>query len=239
MKNLPYSFYFIFLFHLTLIHSQEWKNIKTYKKETGNTILIEGSWLKKDRKNQTKTWQNANQFNLQEQTSNLKYKTISEKRDFYLWFDQVRKKQGHEVKWIGIATIAANQLSHVENNFIKIFIVRNKEVVQFSQNGSEAVFAYAFPEMKKVYNKTSPLKGVEAQIWDNKYGLIEQCEILEPLYQKLSQKALHKLERMAKGKGVFKFGVHKKLQFIGEIDNCNTRFKHGINILLPYYLDRD
>lgn len=219
--------------------TQEWKNLNTYQKETGNSTLNEGCWIKKDRKDQTKVWKLANEFNLNIKNGNLKYKSISEKRDFYLWFDQEIKKRGNEINWIGIANIAANQLSKFDNFFIRLFIVRNKELNQFVNNGSEVVFSFAFPQLKEVYFSNQILTGKEATIWDQNYGLKEQCEILEPLYDNLSEKALKKLERIAKGKGIYSIGISRDLRYNGKIDDCKLRYEHGLNKLLPNYLNNN
>lgn len=80
--------------------------------------------------------------------------------------------------------------------------------------------------------------GEEARNLSLKTGLQEQCEILEPLYTKLSDKAIFRLSKMAKGKGIFKLGVPKALRFEGPIKNCENRFNHAVNKLLPYYLDK-
>jgi hypothetical protein len=107
-----------------------------------------------------------------------------------------------------------------------------------SNEGSEKVFAFAFPQLKKVYFSNEIIIGKNAENWDTKYGEREQCEILEPLYRNLSKKAIKKLERMAKGKGIFHFGVPKKLKYEGKIDDCQSRFDHGIRKLLPFYSDK-
>lgn len=78
--------------------------------------------------------------------------------------------------------------------------------------------------------------GEKAKDWDLNYGKKEQCEILEPLYQKLSNKAILRLQKMAKGKGIFNFAVPNELKLNGDIRNCQARFEHGKNKLLPYYL---
>ncbi len=98
--------------------SQEWNNLKSYQKETGFTLLQEGCWIKGDRKQQTLVWKQANLFNLSIENGNQKYQSISQIRDFYLWFDVERKKQGHEIKGVGIAAIAAKQLSKLDSGII-------------------------------------------------------------------------------------------------------------------------
>ena len=219
-------------------YAQEWNNLRAYKIETGNQTLRNGCWLKKDRKKQTEVWNKANVFNLSIKKGNLKYKSISQIRDFYTWFDTEIKKKGHEVRGVGIASIAANQLSKMDNFFIRFFIVRNKEIVLFANNGSNKVFEFAFPLLNEIFFSKEVLKGEKAKLWGIKHGKIEQCEILEPLYQKLSFNALYRLEKMAKGKGVFNLAVPNELKYEGKIDNCQTRFEHGKNKLLPYYLKK-
>ena len=218
------------------MYSQEWKSLRKYKKETGNNFLQDGDWLKKDRKHCTNVWKEANIFNLTQLKGNLKYKSISEIRDFYDWFDAAIKEKGHEINGVGIAEIAANQLSNIDNRFIRIFIVRNKEIVEFANEGSKKVFEFAFPILADVYFLNEILIGEKAKDWDLNYGKKEQCEILEPLYRKLSNKAILRLQKMAKGKGIFNFAVPNELKFNGDIRNCYARFEHGKNKLLPYYL---
>ncbi len=240
MKNVHLNFRIIQVILILFVSShalaQEWESLRSYQRETGNSILTEGSWLKKDRIHQTEIWNLANRYNLISEYGEKKYKTISQKRDFYLWFDKEIKNQGHEINWAGIASIAAGQLSYLDKGFIRVFIIRNNELVEFSHEGSEKVFAFAFPKFKKIYFSKNEIKGKDAELWDQKYGMDEQCKILEPLYNNLSDKALNKLEKMAKGKGVFIFGVPKELRFVGKIDDCQLRVEHGKKKLLPYYI---
>lgn len=226
----------LFLFSLSIVNAQEHRNLKSYFKETGNSYLGDGFWLKKDRKRQNEVWKKANVFNLSVENGSTKYETISQIRDFYQWFDVEREKLGCEIKWIGIAAIAAGQLSKLDDGFIRLVLVRNKEVVRFANDGSRLVFEFAFPLLKEVYYSKEIIKGKEADNWDLEYGQIEQCNILDPLYKKLSPDALHKLDRMACGKGLYRLGVPKELKYSGSIEDCQTRFEHGINIMIPFYL---
>jgi hypothetical protein len=229
----------LFLLDTDLIRAQEWKSLKSYQKETGHAFLKEGCWLKKDRKQQNEVWKKANLYNLTTQNGNLKYKTISEIRDFYLWFDIEREKQGHQIKWIGIAEIVARQLSNFDSGFICFFIVRNKEVVEFANQGCFKVFEFAFPQLQNVYFSKEAIKGKTAEDWDLDYGTKEQCLVLEPLYQKLSPKALWKLDRIAKGKGIFMFAVPNELRYVGSIEDCQARFEHGMKIHLINLTDKN
>ncbi len=225
-------------FYANQAFSQEWKSLKSYQKETGETLLQKGCWLKRDRKHQTKVWKQANLYNLTIVTGNQKYQSISQIRDFYLWFDADRKKQGHEILGVGIAAIAAKQLSKLDSGFIRFFVVRNQEIVEFANEGSHKVFEFGFPLMKNVYFSDELITGKNAKNWSLKYGKIEQCDILQPLYKQLSTKALSRLAKMARGKGIFNLGVPKRLKFVGNIEDCQTRFEHGLYKLKPYYLQR-
>lgn len=217
--------------------AQEWKNLRSYKKETGYSSLQDGCWLKKDRKKQKEVWEQANLYNLSVKSGNLKYQTISQIRDFYLWFDFERKKEGHEIVAVRVAAVVADQLSKLDNGFIRFFIVRDQEVVKFINEGSDLVFEFAFPLLKEVYYSEKLIIGEEAKEWSLKNGKIEQCQILEPMYKSLSPKAIHKLTRMAEGKGIYSLGVPKSLRYVGNIEDCQTRFEHAINKILPYYIN--
>lgn len=226
---------FIVLVSTNRALSQEWNSLKSYQAETKETVLQQGCWLRKDRTNCTVTWCEANKYNLNAENGSGKYKTICQKRDFYKWFDAERKRKGHEIKWIGYAVIAANQLSMLDNGFICFFLVRDHEVVNFANEGAEKVFTFAFSQLKPIYFSNEIIIGKDAENWDVNYGTTEQCVILEPLYQHLSPKASRKLERMAKGKGIYRLGVPEKIKYEGDIDDCNARFLHGIHKLQTYY----
>jgi hypothetical protein len=226
----------VFLMSLNLASAQEQRNLKSYCKETGNSFLQDGCWMKTDRRRQNEAWKKANLYNLSIVNGNTKYITICQIRDFYAWFDSEREKLGHEIKWIGIAALAASQLSKLDNGFIRLFVLRNKEIVKFANEGSKKVLEFAYPLLKKVYFSNEIIKGKDAENWDLEYGMTEQCIILDPLYKKLSQRALCKLDRMASGKGLFKLEVPKELKYFGRIEDCEARFEHGINQMIPYYL---
>lgn len=228
----------ILIINTTPAFAQEWKNLKSYQKERKELILADGCWLKKDRINKTSVWSQANTYNLNIKEGNKKYQTISKIRDFYLWFDQERVKQGHEIKWIGIAAIATAELSNLDNFFIRVFILRNKEIVKFGRQGSEKVFDYAFPKLKEIYFSNELVTGKDAENWDKAHGRKEQCEILDSLYGELSEKGFNKLERMANGHGIFSFGVPKSLRFEGNLHDCEARIEHGISKILPVYLNK-
>lgn len=239
LRNLTVTATVLLFLHSQVTFSQEWKSLKDYKKKTGLTVLQNGCWLKKDRNRNTETWKQANKHNLSIDNGNLKYKTICQVRDFYLWFDDEREKLGHEINAVGVAAVVAGQLSYFDNFFIRTFIIRNKEVIWFGNEGSKRVLAFAFPLLKKVYFSKKKLTGQEARDWSIKNGKIEQCQIIESIYKQLSPKAIRKLERMAKGKGIYNLGVKKELKFEGDIRDCKARYEHAFSKVNAYYLNKN
>jgi hypothetical protein len=237
------SFYILLLIFFNLSHqfsfSQEWKNLSTYKKVTGHVKLENGNWLKKDRIKNTVVWSLANQYNLTIENGNLKYQSISEIRDFYSWFDTERKKQGHDVIAFGVAALVAGQLSNFDNFFVRTIVVSNKDVVYFGNEGSKRVLAYFYPLIKEIYFSKKTLKGQAAKDWDIYIGQIEQCEIVEPIYNELPTKAINKLERMAKGKRIYRLKVKKELRYVGDIKDCKARYNHAFTKLYAFYLDQE
>lgn len=217
-------------------YAQEWKSLKVYKKETDQDNLANGNWLKKDRKRNTRVWQAANAFNISNKQANLKYTNIHQIRDFYRWFDEDRKEKKHETNWVGIAAIAADNLSKLDNVFVKIFVTNNKEIQAFAKNGSRKVFDFAIPELKKIYGLENPIVGNEAEKWDYKYGKIEQCDILSSIYNNLSEKAINKLQKMAEGRGVYSLVIPKELRYKGNLKSCETRYEYSVSKLLKFYL---
>jgi hypothetical protein len=237
IKSRKVAILFFLLVYTTFAFSQEWKNSRVYKNTTGEIVLQDGAWFKKDRKRNTEIWKQANVHNLSLTHGNLNYRSICQIRDFYLWFDEERKNLGHEINGVGVAAVVAGQLSKLDNFFIRVFIVRNKEVVWFGNQGSKKVLEFAFPLLQEVYFSSKLLQNQEAKDWDIRNGKIEQCQIVEAIYDQLSPKAIHKLERMAEGKGIFNLGVKKELKFEGDIRDCKARYAHAFSKLYAYYLD--
>lgn len=218
--------------------AQEYRSLKVFQKETNLIDLPEGAWLKKDRRKKTKIWQEANKYNLLQENDVIKYRSISQIRDFYLWFDSERQGMGHEVKAAGIAGIVAGQLSLLDNWWISNFIITNKEVHQFANEGSQKVLQYAFPLLKEVYLFSTTLEGDASKNWDILYATNEQCVALESLYQSLSPRTIKTLDRMAKGKGIYCLGVPKALRFEGEVMDCQSRANHAMTKVAEYYENR-
>lgn len=232
-KSILHCFILIFLFSNT--QAQEWKNIRQFRKRTGKLELDSGAWLKQDRKKNSKTWQAANLYNLKQEGGYTQYKNIRQIRDFYKWFDAERKKIGHETTMAGVAAIVANQLSYLENWFIRKLIVNDKYIIHFGQQGSHDVIRYFFPYFRELIMTTQPIRGEAAKQWDYEKAKEEQCNIVEKIYLQTPPKSVKKLQRMAKGKGIFRFGVPSCLKYEGEILDCKARYEHAFLKLRTYY----
>lgn len=229
-------FLLIFTFIISIAATaQEWKNLKSYKKATGQTVLKQGNWLKKDRKRNTEQWQNANKFHLKQENGYDAYTTIQQRRDFYKWFDTWRKQKGHEFQWAGIAAIVSGQFANTENWFVATFVIRNADLLEFAQQGNQAVFNDVYSGLYNVYLLDSLITGEAAANLDNSYSYREQCVIIDKLYEQQDKKVVKKLSKMAKGKGIFRFVVPKSIRFQGDIANCEDRYRHGKDILPLYY----
>lgn len=224
---------FLLVVNTHIATAQEYKSLKQYRKETGNAALAAGCWLTKDREQNTATWQKANTYNLSLPNGHQKYKTISQVRDFYLWFDEERKKQGHEIKWFGVTAIVENQFSKLDSWLVRTFIVPNKEVQNFAHEGSMKVFEYSFPQMANVLVSRELIQGKTAEQWDLEHGTDEQCTVLEPLYGKLSAQGFKKLERIAKRKGLYGLFIPKELEYEGNLADCHVRVEYGLKKLIP------
>lgn len=237
IKKSPLILSFLWLMGMQNAVAQEWKDLRGYTKSTGRNVLQEGCWLQKDRIENTATWKQANKYNLGLINGHFKYTSIRQIRDFYRWFDQERKIVGIDQDVVGIMAIVAGQLSYFDNGFIRHVMVRNKEVIWFGNEGSRKVLAYAFPFLKQMYEP----QNIPDQIRSKKDALlflkIEQCQIVEMLYQELSPQAIKKLTRIAQGRGMYGLGVKKELKFEGDITDCEVRYAHVLSKLYPYYLN--
>ncbi len=224
----------IVLFSLIELSAQEWKNLRTYKNVTGKEVLEAGHWLKKDRKQNTEIWKNANAFHLSNLNSDI-YKTIKERRDFYKWFDEWRLEKGHEIEWVGVAAIVAGQFANTESWFVQKLVIRNQDIIDFAAKGNQTILNDVFPELRKVFLSDTLLLNEAAKDWDKTYGYREQCIVIQPFYEEQDEKAIEKLQKMAKGEGIFLLAVPKSIRFKGDITNYEDRFQHGKNVLPIYY----
>ncbi len=206
---------------------------KTWEKNKGA-----GDWLRSDRIENSNVWKNANEHNLQHQEGYNEYNSISQRRDFYQWFQTTTEQQGSETKWAGAATIVARQMAQVDDP-LNAWVV-GKDVVNFANAGNKAIFNDVFGDLRGLYDKGasgSPLKGEAAKLWDANILYKEQFIIVQPIYLKQNVATIMELSRMAKGEGIYgaAFLFQEELKFTGNILNPQDRYNHGMNRVVPYY----
>lgn len=213
------------------VQAKEWASLKCYKKATQLDILSASDWLKKDRKQNTIVWQQANIYNL---SNNLpqEYVTIKQRRDFYAWYSVEIKKKEHHVSWPIMAYYINKKLNLTRAFPFSLFV--SKEIKQYAIHGSENVFNKCFTILDDLYKTSKPLTKIEAQNWDEHILYTEQYKWLQSIYKNMPERTLKTIERMAKRKCLYALVVPKEIKFIGDISKAEARYNYAINILKVY-----
>ncbi|MDO5981793.1 Insecticidal toxin complex protein [Flavivirga spongiicola] len=228
-------FFFILIFNYTTLSAKEWKSLRVYKKETQKDTLLPSDWLKQDRTRNTLVWQEANLFNLKNNSSQ-EYKSISQRRDFYKWLFNELKKKKHEVVWVKMAYFISKKMHLMEVFPYSIF--SKKDIKTYAKKGSETVFNNVFIELQRLYNSQSILKTEKALEWDKTILKKEQYEWIDNIYKTIDARNLKTLERIAKGKFLYGLLVPKAVRFKGELSKAVTRYNYAIEVLKPYCENR-
>lgn len=215
----------------TSVYGKEYPCLTAYQKETGLEQLGPMDWLKKDRKRQTMVWQQANLYNLEHQLPQ-EYSSIKQRRDFYVWLNETLEEQGYEVIWPRMAHFISKKLVMVKAFPYAIFT--GKEIKSYAEMGSETVFNACFKDLGQLF-KGTVLKGDDALIWDQEILKMEQYQWLAPIYEDVSPKTLHTIEKMAKGKGFYGLVVPKPIRFQGDITQADIRYQYALETLRPYF----
>ncbi|WP_159023012.1 Insecticidal toxin complex protein [Formosa sp. L2A11] len=225
---------FIFLIlclNFNIVSAKEWKNLKTYQKETQFEVLSNGDWFTADRKQNSKVWQNANRFNLM-QMHPENYTSVVQRLGFYMWFQKKIEQKGDEVYWVKMAAFISEKLSRIYT-FPYKYIVK-KSTIHSANYGSEIVFNNAFPYLRTLFLASEPLKNTAAETWDLKMLHLEQYDWVASVYEKIDAKNLKQISQIARGKGVYRLFVPKELAFTTDLKNPNHRYYYAVNVLLPY-----
>ncbi|MDO6758810.1 Insecticidal toxin complex protein [Tamlana sp. 2_MG-2023] len=226
-----YIFSVGFLLLCFLGHAKEWKSINAFEKVNGKSDLSASDWLKSDRKHNTQVWQNANIYNLQHNYFS-EYKTIKERRDFYVWYFTTMEERGCEVVWPKMAYFISNKLRLI--NAFPFCIFTTKSVKSYAYQGSETVFNHAFETLKSLYLDEDVLKSDTALKWDEAIIHKEQYIWLKSIYEGIDEKGLRTIERMAKGKGFYKVLVPKEIRFKSDISETDNRYYYALHVLRDY-----
>ena len=223
---------FVLAFSFSIsIYAKEWKTLLQYQKATHNLALPDSDWLRSDRSKNTLVWQNANIYNLIHNNVQ-EYKSIIQRRDFYIWIDHEFKIKGHEVIWQKMAYYISGKLKVLESFPHELFI--SKRVKTYVQLGSEVIFNEAFKHLKSLFLYDGVLKDEDALKWDQKMLHDEQFIWVESIYKIIDQKSIKKIKNMASGKFIYAFVVPKAIRFYGDISDPEERYLYAINIFRPY-----
>lgn len=213
-------------------YSKEYACLKGYQNETGKTELKPSDWLKKDRKQNTTVWQQANLYNL---THHLpeEYKTIKQRRDFYEWYMKAIYEKGQAVLWPTMSHFISKKLALTKSFPYSVFI--RKEVKDYAYLGSESVFNSSFGYLDALMHQPDALTKEEALKWDKTILHKEQYEWLQSIYDEIDGETLKVIDKMAKGKGFYRLMVSKAIRFEGNISQDEDRYQYALYTLRPYF----
>lgn len=228
---MKYIFIVFLLFTYNLSIAKEYINLKSFQLETGNENLQQSDWLQKDRKNNSLIWQQANRYNL-DNNRPLEYETIQQRTDFYLWLYKVLDKKKSDVVWPKMAHFISNKLENINSFPFNVFTKR--DVKLYATKGSETVFVNAFSKLKILYFSEFILKKEDALTWDKAIIDEEQYVWLEDVYREIDSKTLKTIDKMAKGKCIYRFMVPKEIEFTGNLSNAENRYSYALKTLRVY-----
>ncbi|MEZ2339358.1 RHS repeat domain-containing protein [Mucilaginibacter sp. RCC_168] len=201
------------------------------EKPDGTPLYDPGDWHVSDRINNTDAWRKANLYNLQNGNFD-QYQTITQRTDFYGWFQGVTQSRGFETLWPGAAYIVARQMSKLDNSIIAWWV--GDDVVKFGNAGNTAIFNDVFANLGKLYNGPV-LKGSAAADWDRRALHHEQFDVVQPIYLIQSAETIKILTNMATGSYLYGLGVTGPLRFEGNLMNPQDRYDHGATKVTNFY----
>lgn len=220
-----------FICFSTLGHAKEWKSLRAYEKETGQNQLNASDWLKTDRKHNTESWQKANTYNLINNRP-FEYKTVKQRRDFYVWYNAIMESRGCPVVWPKMAHFISLKLQLIYTFPFCVFTT--KKIKTFAFQGSETVFVKAFEALRNLYEDHSVLNKIAALKWDESMVYKEQYKWLVEIYENMDQSSLNTVERIAKGQGFYKLLVPKEIRFKSDISQSQNRYQYALDVLRVY-----
>jgi outer membrane protein OmpA-like peptidoglycan-associated protein len=171
----------------------------------------QGDWTHADRLNRTARWSEANHYNLLRGNSSA-YTQIDQRRDFYWWFYETMAARGHEIRWPLAAAVVAGGANEVANRLQESVnrapmavgldpVMRPDSLEQLMRRGNQVIFDDVFPKLRELYLRNEVLTGEDAQAWDAQ-TLIEEQNLIQPLYEDLSPEDLATMEGLAKQEGL-------------------------------------
>lgn len=188
----------------------------------------DGNWLKTDRKHNNHIWNAANCVNLLKTDGFNQYRDITERCDFYKWFQHRTDSLGFETKWAAIAAVTTSKLSKLLSTFPALTGNSNKEIQAFVRYGNQLIFDDIWSELQKLCLGNC-LKGLDAERWDGQLLLREQ-QLIDPSYQKLSRRSLYALENSLRKENLLSKFI-PGLEFDGSLLNIKDRWIYGMKMM--------
>ena len=164
--------------------------------------MQDGDWRYADRLNETGQWKKANIYNLINGHSSA-YTQIDVRRDFYGWFYAAIRAKGHEVRWPLAAYVVAGGANEGANRDpAGINAIRGNKLEQLLRRGNQVIFDDVFSKLRQLYLQDNILTGEEALAWDMR-TLIEEQNLIQPLYEDMSEEDLETMASIARQEGFF------------------------------------
>ncbi|MCZ4242424.1 hypothetical protein [Pedobacter punctiformis] len=190
---------------------------------------MDGHWLKVDRQKNNRIWGNANKINIEKTDGFKEYGSISQRSDFYKWFQQQTDSAGFETRWGFAAALTTKKLENLLTNAAQITGSSNAEIQSFVYDGNRIIFDDIWIDLKLLYEQKKPLTGKNAEIWDGNLLLKEQ-NLIEPYYQKLSASSLAKLEKLLRKENFFS-RLLPGYEFEGTLISIPDRWFYGMKMM--------
>jgi hypothetical protein len=163
--------------------------------------MRDGDWTFGDRLTNSPRWQAACRHNLLNLRSG-EYTQIAERTAFYWWFYNEVAAMGHEIRWPLAAAVVAGGANELANRDpAGIDFMRNNQVEALLRRGNQVIFDDVLPKLRELY--LGPVRtGAEALAWDSQV-LIEEQNLIQPLYAGLDPADVDAIESAARQEGLF------------------------------------
>jgi hypothetical protein len=125
------------------------------------------------------------------------YVNITERADFYQWFQEATAVKGFQTRWAGAASKVASAVGliagevpmtppPITNFFTDLFGFATDDVRNFSYEGNKAIFNDALPKLKQLYLGPVPTGTVARRI--DEVMLMQEQTLVQPIYLAQSKK---------------------------------------------------
>jgi hypothetical protein len=220
----------LFIYSFENVYSKEYKDLNHYVQDhpQGNHNGKDGNWLSEDREKATPIWEQANKTNIKQADGFKEYQSISERSDFYKWFQHQTDSLGFETKWSFAAAITTKKLEKLLTGAAEFTGNSNQEIQTFINEGNKIIFNDIWIDLRSLYS-SNPIKGKEAELWDGNL-LFKEQHLIEPYYQKLSSTSLAKLEKLLKKENFFS-RLLPGYEFEGNLLSVKDRWFYGMKMM--------